>query len=158
VGSSLAAGSFAALLAGEALLGCSDSSAPLGRGNHLVSDVDATAARMQAPPQDTAIDSSYSPVGTQYAIPDGYAPAAICQQCACSGATYCFGGATGHTVFSGSCDGGTGTGLAIGCQPVPAACANEPDCACLIRELSPTMPCYPVCGQGNGLIVYCPVP
>jgi hypothetical protein len=154
----MAAWFLAVLLAGV-LVSCSDSPPPLGRGNHLVLDVDATMPPMQTPSNDEAsTDSAYSPVGTKYAIPDGYAPAAICQQCACSGATYCFGGATGHTVFSGSCDGGGGAGLEIGCQPLPAACANEPDCVCLIRELSPKMPCYPVCGEGNALIVYCPVP
>jgi len=154
----MAAELLAALLVGLAASGCSDSPPPLGRGNHLVFDVDATTAPMRTPLEEASTDSSYSPVGTPYAIPDGYAPAAICQQCACSGATYCFGGSTGHTVFSGSCNGGSAGGLEIGCQPLPPACANEPDCVCLIRELAPQMPCYPVCAQGNGLLVYCPVP
>jgi hypothetical protein len=158
VRSRTAAGPFALLLGGLVVPGCSDSPAPLGKGNHLVYDLDATMAPAQNAYEDSSTDSPYSPVGSEYTIPNGYAPAAICQRCACSGASYCFGGATGHTTFSGDCDGGAGAGLEIGCQPLPPACANEPDCVCLIRELSQKMPCYPVCGEGNGFVVYCPVP
>jgi hypothetical protein len=97
-----------------------------------------------------------------YAPPDGYVPFDWCTQCACPSGTYCFGGGSGYTNFSGDChttaaaleEGGA---LAIGCYPFPSVCANEPSCECLIETVQPYLPCYPVCSITTN-IVYCPNP
>jgi hypothetical protein len=143
---------------------CSESTAPLGQGDNVVVDVDAS--QQQAPTQgddDSGDDSPFAPVESGYGpAPDGYAPYDWCSQCGCPSGTFCFGGGTGYSDFNGDChaDAGpfdSGSGLAIGCYPFPGACANEPSCECLIMTMSQYMPCYPVCSITSN-IVYCPHP
>jgi len=135
------------------------SSKPLGSGDTVIHDVEASTQPPQPDGEDASADSPFARVDSPYGpVPDGYAPFQWCSQCTCPSTSYCFGGGTGHTTFSGVCGKGGGTGLEIGCEPLPAACANEPDCACLIRAVASQMPCYPVCTDTNGFTVYCPNP
>jgi hypothetical protein len=140
---------------------CSSSSAPIGRGDTLIVDVDATIIPSQPAPDAGAADS---PFGTYYDDAPGaysYSPLAVCSKCACEAGTYCFGGGTGYTSFSGACSGSSG--LAVGCQPLPPACATTAtdqtaECACIFSALKPDLSCTPECTQGKPLTVYCPVP
>jgi hypothetical protein len=148
--------------------GCAGtSSKPLGAGDDLVVDVDATPA----PPDPHDIDDASTadspfgfldgPYGYGSLAPDSYAPLAACEQCACASGSYCFGGGTGLTVSSATCgqpvDAG-GAALEVGCVPLPAGCENEPDCPCLLQALADQLACAPVCVEVSGFAVYCPVP
>jgi hypothetical protein len=136
----------------------SSSPAPLGHGDDFFG-LDATAAP-QAPADDAGAQdgSPFAPVDSPYGVvPDGYAPLAACAQCACEAGTYCFGGAPG-VVFSGLCDQTSSVGPAIGCHAIPAGCANEPDCVCILSGLAMQTSCYPACVEptSGGFTVYCP--
>jgi hypothetical protein len=134
---------------------CSDGGTPkAGKGDTLIVDVDAT--NQPPPPMPDAGDDSpygtYEDGGGAY----GYSPLSVCKKCACEAGTYCFGGGTGHTTFSGTCSGASG--LAVGCQPMPAGCASTTTCAsadCIFMALKPELSCYPECVQGEAPIVYC---
>jgi len=136
-------------------LGCSNGNpAKTGKGDKLIVDVDATIT----PPQATADAGADSPYGV---TEDGYgaysySPVAVCAKCACGSGTYCFGGGTGHTTFSGNCSGGSG--LSVGCQPLPAACAGAATCECIFQALKSQISCYAVCEPNSGPAVYCPEP
>ena len=143
---------------------CSNSTAPLGKGNDFKSDIDSSAEDATQPQGDDGPydDGFFSYVDSGYApTPDGYAPFDWCSQCGCPSGTYCFGGGSGYTAFNGDCHADAGVpdagNLAIGCYPFPSACANEPSCECVIMAVSPYMPCYPVCSITTN-IVYCPHP
>jgi hypothetical protein len=144
-------------ISAAALTGC-DNSAPLGSGSRLAVDVDASSQPAQSTDDDSSsADSPFAPVDGAYGIlPDGYAPLALCAQCACAVGTYCYGGSP-YMTFS-ACDQTASTSLAIGCHKIPAGCANEPDCVCLLQALAPQMSCYPVCTDNvmGGFTVYCP--
>jgi len=143
-----------------ALQGCSGSSAPSGHGDDFKIDVDASS---MAPSTDTAedatADSPFAPLlDAHYGqLPDGYAPLAVCAQCACGATTFCYGGSS-STPFSGSCDQTASTALEAGCHAIPAGCAAEPDCVCLLQALAPQMSCYLACSdsQNGGFTIYCP--
>jgi hypothetical protein len=160
------AGPLLALALGAGVLavsgGCSESTAPSGRGDNVIVDVDAAASQGDnGGGDDGAVDEVFARVDSGYAPPpDGYAPFDWCTQCACPAGTFCFGGATGNETFSGDCHpdaGALGATLAIGCYPFPAACASTPTCECLIGAISQDVPCYPVCSITTN-IVYCPNP
>jgi hypothetical protein len=142
---------------------CSTSTAPLGKGDDFVSDVDADATTQPQQGDDgpyddglfARVESSYPPP------PDGYAPYNWCTQCGCPTGTYCFGGGSGFTDFNGDChaDAGALTSsamLSIGCYPLPA-CGDEPSCDCIIAEVGKYVACYPNCTDTTN-IVYCPNP
>jgi hypothetical protein len=135
-----------------------DPSKPLGSGNVVIVDVDATDQPPTPPADDGPDDSPFAPVDSPYGtIADGFAPYAVCATCACSSSTYCFAGGRGYDAFSGTCASAPASGghPAIGCMPIPSACANEPSCPCILGALSPVLPCYSVCSE-QGLVVYCP--
>jgi hypothetical protein len=141
---------------------CSTSTAPLGKGNDIV-DIDAEDATQPMQGDDGPYDDGkFSPVESGYPPPpDGYAPFNWCTQCGCPAGTYCFGGGTGYTSFTGDChaDAGVLTAagqLAVGCYPLPA-CGDEPACDCIIAEVSKYVACYPDCSDTTN-IVYCPHP
>ncbi|MDP9150857.1 MAG: hypothetical protein M3O36_13075 [Myxococcota bacterium] len=146
----------AVLCASVFALACDESSVPLGRGDDTVGrDVSSPPVAAEATPSD---DSPFAPIDGPYGPPpDGYLPFTWCAQCACPAGTYCFGGATGNTSFSGSCVEADAAAMGIGCRPLPPPCASAPDCPCLLQSLPP-MPCYPVCTQVGGFTVYCPSP
>jgi len=142
---------------------CSNSQKPLGNGDDIISDVDSSDSPAPQQGDDASYDDGFfAPVDSGYPPPpDGYAPFSWCTQCACPSGTYCFGGGSGHSTFSGDChvQGGALTSsadLAIGCYSYPSACANEPTCECLISAFSAYMPCVPICSDSN--TVYCPNP
>jgi hypothetical protein len=129
---------------------------PMGKGDTVYHDVDAT--NVPYPPQPDAGETD-SPYGTTEDAYGSYTSAArsVCNQCACEAGTYCFGGATGYTTFSGSCSGG-GSDLALGCRPLPA-CAGDADiCGCIFAALRPEVSCYLNCQQTAAPTVFCPNP
>jgi hypothetical protein len=135
--------------------GCSGSNAPkTGKGDTLKVDVPATNLPPQPPPDAGSTDALYGAVGEGGAY--GYSPVTVCRDCACEAGTYCFGGGTGYTTFSGTCTGAPG--LAVGCQPLPAGCGNPPTCDCIFQALKPEISCYPECLHNSALTVYCPSP
>jgi hypothetical protein len=143
---------------------CSNSTAPLGKGDDFKSDVDSSVDAESQPGDDGPYDDGFfSRVDSGYpGAPDGYAPFAWCTQCGCPAGTYCFGGGTGFETFSGDChaDAGSPTSsaaVAIGCYPLPAGCVDEPPCDCIIAEISKYVTCYPDCSDTTN-IVYCPNP
>jgi hypothetical protein len=144
---------------------CAESQAPAGHGDNVILDVDASGSQGDNGGGDDAAlpdDSPFTPVDSGYgAVPDGYAPFEWCSQCSCPSGTFCFGGGSGYTNFTGDCHADAGAlgsaPLAVGCYPLPPACANEPSCECLILAISQDMPCYPVCSVTSD-IVYCPHP
>jgi hypothetical protein len=95
---------------------------------------------------------------------DDYSPAAICNGCACTpDAHYCFGGGT----FRAPAEAGlpvcplpeAGAAIGIGCNVLPAACAQTPTCECVLTAIQPAIRCYLVCQPHEGqLLVYCPTP
>jgi hypothetical protein len=161
---------WAALLLLGALFGvvaaCSTSQAPLGQGDDIISDIDASdASQPQQQGDDGPYDDGYfARADAGYGPPpDGYAPFNWCTQCGCPADTFCFGGGTGFSDFSGTChaaDAGALDGaaaLAIGCYPYPTACATDPTCDCIIAAVSQYIPCYAVCSITTNT-VYCPNP
>ena len=128
---------------------------PIGQGDKVFVDVDATNQGLQ-PGQPVGDGGGFdAPVseGGYYGAPDGYAPYATCQSCACPATGYCFGGGTGYTSFSGDCNPAA---FGIGCQALPPECPDA-SCECLIGVVGKQLPCYPVCVQ-NTRTLYCPSP
>jgi hypothetical protein len=128
----------------------SSSSGPQGSGDKLIVDVDATMQASQPP----ANVSGEGGIGYVTMGDGGYAPLAWCQQCGCEGGTYCFGGGTGFTTFSGACSPPSGS-MGIGCNAPPAAC-DASDCVCIIQALGLT--CVAECLGTENVAVYCPTP
>jgi hypothetical protein len=116
----------------------------------------STEAPLSTGTPDASTDSPYGVDDGGYAQGYAVSPLTVCKQCACEAGTYCFGGGTGYTTFSGTCT--SGPPLGIGCQPLPAACATKPDCACLFDSLKGQVPCYLVCSGVDNLLAYCPSP
>lgn len=159
---------------GAAPAACDDtsSSKPIVIGDEVMVDVDATTQTSQPSPicgganEPFDTDGSYcSGDGGSYSAygseDGGYAPLAWCTQCGCPKDSYCFGGGTGYTTFSGVCnnaEAGPPHPFAIGCNPPPSGC-DASDCVCLIQALSGQMPCIAECvGSKAPVSVYCPVP
>jgi hypothetical protein len=128
-------------------------------GDDFINDTDASDQSAPQQGDDAAIDDVFARVDSGYGTaPDGYVPFDWCSRCACEAGTYCFGGGTGFTTFSGTCaEGPAAGGLAIGCMPVPADCAGDAGCDCLIEAVQAALTCAPVCSITKK-IVYCPNP
>jgi len=142
---------------------CSTSTAPLGQGDDFISDIDAADATQPQQGDDGPYDDGYFARAEGYPDPpDGYAPYDWCTQCACPAGTYCFGGGTGVDTFDGTCHADAGpltsaAELSVGCYPLPPGCGDEPECDCIIAEVSKYVACYPNCTDKTD-IVYCPHP
>jgi hypothetical protein len=143
---------------------CNGTTKPIGQGDDLIVDVEASLAP-PSPMQDAPYseDSPFGQVDAPYGSYSSGTSAmlAVCAQCACASGTYCFGGGTGATPFSGSCGPVAGrSGLEIGCQAMPGACANEPDCPCILAAIDPLLSCIAVCVEtpAGGFTAYCPTP
>lgn len=148
----------------------SSSPAPLGVGDDVHVDVDATAAPPQ-PNQNVPPDSPFAPVDGSSAYGAAYDANAVLTICASSassdasdsvkpvaaqesGAPAAYD--AGSAADAAASYGGDG-GPSAACSPLPAACANEPDCECLFRVLAAEIPCsYPHCSVDKGYKVYCP--
>jgi hypothetical protein len=124
------------------LAACSDSGAPTGKGDQVVVDVEASTGEQL--PQTTAPDSSYGVYIDANALPSA------CTTCACdTTSTFCFGGGVDAGTFSGTCNA-AGAAIAIGCNALPSACANEPSCPCILSALQGMLPCtYATCSDTN---------
>jgi hypothetical protein len=147
------------------------SSAPLGSGDRVIVDVDATTLPPQ-PTQNVPPDSPFAPVdgsrgyGPEY---DAYALLTVCSSNLVPDASAEGAGPPapsrgsdaealrdGEAVSDAPSYAGAASASA-GCEPLPAACANEPDCECLLRVLAAKIPCpYPHCSVDNGFKMYCP--
>ena len=158
-----------------AVAACSSnlSGQPLGMGDDVHRDVDPTTLPPQpngeAPPDSpfARVDGSGA-YGPEY---DAYAALTICGSTRSSDASthesdsarpaaaHESGAADaddGMTLVDGASYGGDAASSA-GCVPLPAACTNEPDCACLFRALAAEIPCpYPHCSGTDGFKIYCP--
>jgi hypothetical protein len=152
-----------ALLLGSALAACGDPSGPLGKGNVVNTDVDASSLPSGGDDAALAADSAFTPVDGPYGrVADGSVPLAVCAQCACAAGTYCYGGSPSSTFTS--CAQDAGASLEVGCHTIPPTCDSGNDCVCLLQSLEHLPSCYLVCepaaGGGadgaGGPIVYCP--
>lgn len=153
------------------------SSAPLGKGDTIYVDVEASTLPKQQP-DDASDDSSvFARVdgsdiyGAAY---DAYAALTVCEPP--DGSTSEKGdsgkkgdGAAGSNPVEpdssiepegGSDDAAAPYAAADGgaaCEPLPAACASQPDCECLLNALAASLPCtYPNCRINHGFHIYCP--
>ncbi len=135
----------------------SSSTKPLGQGDDFFG-LDATAGTATGDDDaSAAADSVFAPLDGQYGVlQDGYAPLALCSQCACEAGTFCFGGSP-TTSFSGVCDQTSSTDLGVGCHLLPSNCGDASDCVCLLSTLVPQTSCYPACAGTvtAGFSVYC---
>lgn len=138
------------------------STKPLGSGDDLTVDVDATPALPDPRDEEAStLDSPYGFLDGPYGVYgyDAVAPVGACEQCACPSGTYCMGAGSGVTVSPSTCgpspDGGGGAVMGVGCVPMPASCANEPDCTCLLTSLVGQLSCDPECVEVAGFAVYC---
>jgi hypothetical protein len=155
----------AALAIGAVLVwtaACDDDSRPLVKGVDEVIDATSAAAPLPAPeyPDASSDDAAFGVYDDGAAYNSkvyAYSPLAACQQCGCEAGTFCFGGGTGHTTFSGTC-AAPGGALDIGCQALPPSCAAQPTCDCVFDALRSQVPCYLVCSGTTDLTVYCPSP
>jgi hypothetical protein len=110
-----------------------------------------------AEPSDAGSGSVYGAVDEAGYAGYAYSPLEVCKHCGCEAGTYCFGGGTGYSTFSGTCTA-PGSALGIGCQALPAACGGDAGCDCLFAALKTQVPCYLVCAGVGDLTVYCPSP
>jgi hypothetical protein len=136
----------------------STSTAQLGKGDDFFG-LDATPGTPVGDNGgDGSVDDVFAPLdgGAYGVLPDGYAPLALCSQCGCEGGTYCFGGSP-QTAFSGVCDQTSSASLAVGCNTMPADCADASDCVCLLSTIGSQTSCYAACAgtPAMGFSVYC---
>jgi hypothetical protein len=149
---------------------CSDSAQPLGSGDKFVNDtlgMDANSQPPPSPPSDATTDGNG----------DGYGGLVnTCGDCTCDPTkNYCMSGGSrieGRTSYTygsfGEPDAEAGPPPAPckildagattnGCIPLPAACATNATCDCLVDTLQPYYSCYLVCSPTPGFLeVYCP--
>ena len=146
-------------LVATALGACSSSSSPGGNGDRLIVDSKTPPAPPAPPHDDAGPTEGGSPLYDASGVPDGYAPYAVCKQCACPAGEFCLGGIAGMTSLATCPSVPNATTLKVGCNAIPAACTAQPDCACLLQTLQSKFACYGVCSDlVGGLTVYCPVP
>lgn len=121
-------------------------SAPFGKGDHLIVDVEASTL----PPQPDAYvppDSTFAEVDGSTLYGPGYDASALLVVCSPPDGS------------ASADDAGAGGDAASACQPLPAACASQPNCECLLglAAIATQLPCtYPHCSVGMGFNLYCP--
>jgi hypothetical protein len=157
---------FLVLLVGGAMLamaGCDGEDAPpvVQVHDEIIGPVATAMPVVEPTPSNEPSDAGSAPV---YGAVDeagyagyAYSPLKVCKQCGCEAGTYCFGGGTGYSTFSGTC-AAPGSGFGIGCQALPAACEGDAGCDCIFAGLKTQVPCYLVCAGVGDLTVYCPSP
>lgn len=157
----------------DAVLACSSgtpsSDKPLGMGDHLIVDVEASAAP-PTPADDAGGDSPFAPVGTVSTAAYMDSGSLVLTVCGPPEA-----GAGGDAAkkdasepaategddasASGDASGGLyGGGSSSSCVAFPSSCASQPDCDCLLGVVSAQLPCsYPHCALVMGsFAMYCP--
>ena len=149
----------------DAALACSSSTPgggqPIGMGDHLYVDVDATSA---PPPQgtgdDAAADSPFAPFADDSGI-GSYSVALVMTVCGPPEAGAPKDGSAEPDATGAAGDGGaSGSGGAYGgdggCEAFPAACAQQPDCDCLLNALVAEIPCGPAsCSLKGNFSIFC---
>ena len=136
-----------------------ESTPPLGSGDNVNTDVDASVMSVQGGDADLGPDSPFAPLDGPYGrVGDAYG-LAVCAACGCEAGTFCYGGSPGSPLSS--CDqtgAASGAPLELGCHPIPPACASAPECVCLLQSLPKDTSCYSVCTAppSGGFVVYCP--
>ena len=161
-----------------AIIACNDGPPPpSGPGNVIIDDSmqdavatltqDATAAVVYAPQGIGAAGDGAYGLASSYAS-TGYAdvqsPGSACSSCSCDKRVgYCLENGTSLTStaapIKGFCGLAKTTAPAVGCNALPAACAANPTCACILDAVQPPLPCYPECTTGGGFFdVFCPTP
>jgi hypothetical protein len=180
---SYAALSMALVAMGGVASACSSEgpSAPLGSGDTLHVDVDASALpAQQSSDANTDPDGIFAPVDGSSIYGSGkydaaaYEVLSICSPPDASAASAGDGGktrrdagASTETDASAELDGAYAPGLDggytagdAGCEAFPASCMAQPDCVCLLGALASAIPCqYPHCEvklDHSGFAVYCP--
>jgi len=81
-------------------------------------------------------------------VPDGADAAFTCGQAICTADQLCYELAAGRAI-----DAGLPPDAAVeqpGCAPIPAACAADPTCDCLIQNVTTSCPYAPTCQISNG--------
>jgi hypothetical protein len=132
---------------------------PNAPGDDLVNDTNEEEAGPPQPnqPVDAAPMDSSPPVSADAS----YVPMLMaCASCNCSMTTgFCFAGGT-HMLGPSdapACMMVAGPAIGVGCNALPAACAANPTCACVIDAIQPQFNCYLVCTPDPGyFLVYCP--
>lgn len=157
-----------ALLASPAgaIAACSTNvaSSPLGKGDTVIVDPEPDAGTPAAQPDGGGPDPAFAPVdgseifGSGYGDAAGYEVLTICEPASADASADASASkepdsaapGTGSYSLGGSTDGG--------CQPLPPACAGDPDsaCACILSTLAAMIPCVPSCGVQKGFHIYCP--
>jgi hypothetical protein len=135
------------------------SAPPLGNGDHLIVDVDAS----ELPPQPDVYvppDSPFAEVADACILNDlayDASPAnAVLTVCEPPDGSASGGEGGVEPSADGAAASGKG-GAAASCEPFPAACASQPDCECLFPIFGPKLPCaYPNCSVGMGFNFHCP--
>jgi hypothetical protein len=145
---------------GAAACSNATSSPPLGHGDTVIVDVEASTL----PPQ-TASDADQDPDGIFDRVDsssiygpgyDAYALLTVCDPVDGSADTDGSDPSTDAAATVTYADGGA---AASGCLPFPASCAStDPACECLFGAFKAQIPCpYPSCGvQKHGFAIYCP--
>jgi len=161
------------------LIACNDGPPPTSApGNNYVDDSmqDAVAHYSQdagiydvIPPMGAMdagyVDGSYTDANlASVGYADVGSPATACASCTCSQTTsFCIENGLTTTVSGaaagGQCPMAPAGKLQIGCNPIPAACAANPTCGCLLDSVQPPVSCYPECTSTLGYFdVFCNVP
>jgi hypothetical protein len=138
--------------------GCGGTSAPAGKGDDVIVDVDATTTMEETAEGSTAYGytadgASVGPsdAGMYGTLADAYAVPSVCATtCVCEAGTFCFAGGSSSPAFSGTCDNASGYG--VGCDPLPP---NVATCGDLLSALVGKVSCTPRCIPANGMTVLC---
>jgi hypothetical protein len=164
----MARGRLIVLLAGLAVCGAvacgSQSNAPLGKGDTVYVDVEASTLPDQ--PDAYIADSPFAPVDGSDIYGSNYGDASTPVLSVCSPPDGSAGGAADGATStaadasaSAAADGAAAAaGSAGACTAFPAACMSQPDCVCLFGAFKAQIPCpYPSCGVlKDGFDIYCP--
>jgi hypothetical protein len=151
----MARGRLIVLLAVCGAVACgSQSTAPLGKGDTVYVDVEASTLPDQ--PDAYLADSPFAPVDGSGIYGANYDDAAAPVLSVCAPPDGSAGSASDGSA-SGAPDGAA-SGAAAACTAFPAACMSQPDCVCLFKAFAAQIPCpYPSCGVlKDGFDIYCP--
>ncbi len=142
------------------------SSAPIGHGDHLIVDVEASTLPPQ--PKDATPDPTFAGVdGSSIygSVSGSYVVLSICKPSDGGDSAEGAAPAPADDAASSPSDAavlyGADAASVSGCMPFPAACADppagEPDCQCLLITLASQIPCVASCAvTKQGYSVYCP--
>jgi hypothetical protein len=135
------------------------SSAPLGHGDHLIVDVEASTLPPQ--PQNPTPDPIFAPVdgSSKYGgVYDAYTAFNVCSPPK-AGASMEAGAADDDATApdDGAASYPAEGGSTTGCVPFPASCASQANCVCLLKAFASQIPCIPNCAvTKHGFSINCP--